>query len=418
MAKKISQILVFTMILISLCLGSAYSADEYKYAKLTETLLNQDPDPVEPGDYVELRFKIEKEGNNILENIKYELIPKYPFSFDSSDTPIKELGDWVGNSEDKEFYILYYKLYVDDNAVEDIYNLTLKQTSTTNSAVKEIDVPIRVGESLKPNLVTGSVKTSPAKLIADYDEASIEVEITNVGDDKAQQVIATLNIPEGFEESFGYSNIVTLGTINAGETKTAKFYLDVNEGVLKGKYNSQIELKYKEDNNDLKDDWLSKNINFDISVFGRPEYKVLDTQVSEVHKGDKGQIKISIKNIGSKESDSTAIQIFKDSTQPFEFDDKSDFIGKMDVNSEGEAIFTFNVKEDAEAKEYKLKMQIRSVVDDDVLVQDESISVNVLNGEKNSSPIGSYILYAFLAIIILLIGFFVGKKSSNNKIKN
>jgi hypothetical protein len=397
-------------------ISSTTFAEDFSYSKLTETLLNQDPDPAQPGDYVELRFKIEKEGNEELKDIEYELVPEYPFSFDSSDKAIKNLGDWVGNSDDKEYYILYYKLKVDEGALEGVYELKMYQTSSNLVVTKEIEFDIRVDEDKSPNLIIGKVETSPNKLIANYDEGLIKLEIVNIGDEAAEQVILDLSIPEGFEESFGYSTRANLGTIDAGASKIAEFYLDTNEGLVKGNKLAKLNIQYKESDEKQQDEIKTQVKDFNIAIFARPEYKILEFVAPELVPGKKADLHLKIQNIGSGDSDSTSIQIFKDSSQPFDFADKSDFIGKMNVNDEGEVIFNIEVDEDAQAKEYKLKLQIRSVVNGDVLTEDETISIMV-NDISTANPGESLTLRIALYAIFLVIGLIVGYRYGLKKSK-
>jgi len=416
MEKKKNTIknIVLMFMLFSVMLVSANAVEQFKYSKLSETLLNQDPDPVEPGEYVELRFKVEKQGNEELKDIQYELVPEYPFSFDGSDTPIKKLGDWIGTSDEKEYYSLYYKLKVDKDALEGTYEVKLYQSSAANPNNKEVEFDIRVGESEEANLLIGQVKTNPAKLIADYDEGLIKVEVVNVGDGKAEEAIIELNLPEGFEESFGYSTRVNLGTIEAGSSKTAEFYVDTIEGLTKGNHKATLNIQYKEDEDKVEDEVKTIEQDFDISVFGRPEYKIVDTQIDLLSPGKDGKIRFKINNIGSRESDSTSVQIFKDSSQPFDFPEKSNFIGKMDVNNNGEVVFDVETDADAEAKEYKLKIQIRSIVDGDVLTEDETISV-VVDSAPKAKPGESLTMRFGIYGIMILVGLGIGLKAGKGK---
>lgn len=411
--------LLFLLTVIVGMFGSVFSADVFDTPTLTETLLNQDPDPVEPGEYVELRFKIEKKGNSVLEDIEYELMPEYPFSFDGSDTPVKELNDWVGNSEDDEFYVLYYKLKVDEDALEGVYELSLIQRQSNVNIEREIDFDIRVDEKKSPELMIGNVATSPSKLIADFDEGTLNVELVNVGDESAEQVIVDLELPEGFKESFGYSTRSNIGTVEDGQSKTATFYIDTLESLDKGNHEAKIVIKYKEANEDADKKYKILELPFDIKVFGRPEYELVDVNISKLTAGSTGKISLKVKNIGSRESDSTSIQVFKDSSQPFDFTDKSDFIGKVNVNDVGESVFEVEIDEDAIAKEYRLKLQIRSVVDNDVLVEDETIVLRI-DEIVRESPAESALMRFAIYGVFLVIGVFLGMRinSRNAKAKN
>lgn len=415
--KFMKKILMMFMFMMSLS-AVAVAADVSDYAKLTETLMNQDPDPAEPGEYVELRFKIEKQGNELISDITYELIPSYPFSFDSSDTSVKKLNDWIGNSDEEEFYMLYYKLKVDEDALEDDYEITLRQTSSDSQIVRDTDFDIRVGESKLPELVVGDVQTAPAKLIADYDEASVTVEFVNNGEGDAKQVIAEMKLPERFEESFGYSTRKNLGTIAKGENKKVTFYFDTLEGLTKGQHKTTIEVLYKEDTANANDETKVVQIPFDIDVFGRPSYDIEVLSVDDLKAGDtKKSFKVKVKNVGSFESESTSVQVFKDSSQPFSFDDKSDFLGKLNVGEELQSVFVFDVDSDAVAKDYKLKLQIRSVVEGNVLVEEESIVLPV--SAVKQSPVAENPLFRFLFYAVFLVmGVFIGMRIVNSKHSN
>src|SRR3989344_3612728 len=64
-------------------LVAAQSATGMKFrggATLTVTFLSQDPDPVEPGSYVDLRWKVENLGTQELQDVQFVLDVDYPFS--------------------------------------------------------------------------------------------------------------------------------------------------------------------------------------------------------------------------------------------------------------------------------------------------------------------------------------------------
>ena len=99
--------------------GAVVIRDEVTYGLLDPdtNMVNQVPDPVEPGGYVEVRFKVENIGAETVENLVFELLPQYPFSLDRGSKAVKMVGDIVYQAGD-EAYILYYKLRVDKDAIE------------------------------------------------------------------------------------------------------------------------------------------------------------------------------------------------------------------------------------------------------------------------------------------------------------
>lgn len=405
--KKLMIYLVALLALLSLV-----HADSAVEDGLIETLLNQDPDPAQAGEFVELRFKVEKEGNAEFKDVRYELELEHPFSLAQSDTGVRRLGD-ITATQDDEHYTLFYKLFVAEDAIEDTYELSLRQTSSNRAISRVIDFDVRVGENEEVELLVGEVSTEPRKLIADFDEATLSVELVNLGNRDAEQVIVELELPEGFESSFGYATRDNLGTIESGSSKTAQFTLDTLEKIRKGAYPTSLLLTYKEEDDD-ENRVFTEELDFNIEVFGRPQYNIQNVSVSELQAGGSGEIRLNFKNTGSLKSDTTSVQVFKDSSQPFEFADKSVFIGSLDIGEKGEAVYLLDVKADALAQEYRFKLQFRSVVDNDILIEEKTISVTV-NPLEKSSPLSSPLVLFLVGIAVLAgVGYFgykQGKKS-------
>ena len=61
--------------------------------RMRVSLINQDPDPVAPGSYIELRWKIDNLGSTKAKDVTFELIEEYPFSITPGSSALQELGD-------------------------------------------------------------------------------------------------------------------------------------------------------------------------------------------------------------------------------------------------------------------------------------------------------------------------------------
>ena len=77
--KKISSILVL-FLFISMTFGQTAMAMSNSDRGLIVDLLNQNPDPVKPGDVLEVRFSIQNTRSSATENVIVEIVTKYPFS--------------------------------------------------------------------------------------------------------------------------------------------------------------------------------------------------------------------------------------------------------------------------------------------------------------------------------------------------
>ncbi len=399
--------------MVALSAAPAVHATE-KYAFLDIKLLNQNPDPAEPGNYVELRWKIEKRGSEEYRDLEFLLEPEYPFFFDARDKPERMLGDWTGYSEDEEFFTLFYELRVDEDALEGTYAVTLKYRDSNNPTWKEEEFDVRVGDPMDPEFVLGTLATSPRKLVSDTDEAEIHVELENIGDGNARNAKAEIVLPEGFTPSYVYADRDNLGTVQAGGSKTAVFYADIAEGVQAGVYETSLNVSYLEEDDD--NEYRSIVLPIDIHVMDRPLFDIADVSMipETVRPGQSAEVTLVIKNVGTKEAESVSLRAFKESSQPFEFDEKSDFVGKLEPDDEGEALLKFTVDDDAGAKKYIVDLEIRSIDNDEVVIQDKSMTIEVLADNRN--PLVK-VLLSPLGIVIILggIGFFVWKKLTAKK---
>src|SRR3989338_8253475 len=151
-------VMIFAVFIFSTSVSSAllhgfpYSAD------IGITLLNQDPDPVEPGKYVDIRFMLENYGESAAQNITLVVIPKYPFSLDDESSAEQTVGRLGGMQMSKESTIVKYKLRVDKNALDGVYPIKLKFKTSNEKGFVEIEN------------INISVKTRNLRLLIDSTE--------------------------------------------------------------------------------------------------------------------------------------------------------------------------------------------------------------------------------------------------------
>lgn len=391
--------IILILLLLSIQLGYALETDN---AFIQINMLNQDPDPANPGDYLELRFKVTKYGNNVIDDLTFELDPKYPFYFDEIDTPIKSVGKWGGFSEQDEFYTLYYKIKVDKNALEGTYDLDLyNYEGNQNSKVKST-YEIRIGENQDPNLVLGKVTSTPIKLLSDTTQNRINLEILNIGNNKAQQVLTELILPEGFESSYSFSTQDNLGNIESNSQKTSIFYLDIKDTVKPGQNQATLKVSYKkQDSNELKT--IEMPISLDIKSQPLFELENINFNTKQIFPGQTVKVTFDIKNIGENTIESVSLRAFKETSQPIEFSEKSDFLGTLRQDEQGQGVIVFDVDDNAETKKYIVDLEIRSIYNDEVFIQEEQMSFFVSQKEKSFDTKNIITIVLGLLVVLLFI---------------
>ncbi len=357
------------ILMLALCIATVSGIG----SQVDLTLMRTDPDPVSAGTYFDIIIKLENTGTREAKNVSVMVLPEYPFSLGPREDAKKEYG----TLEIMSPITVRYTLYVDESAVDGQNKLAIAYTTQSGMTVTK-DIMIDI-ESKKISLYIGGLETDPAKLTSDTDSAKFTVEIQNVGEADAQMVSSELILPDGFSPSTSYSNRYMPGTISHDSGKSAVYYIDIDKSVQEGLYPAKILLRYK-DSTGSRSEYKEKTLELDIPVMGRPDFEITDVSTSplKIAPGDENvELKLKIKNTGSKKGESVSVRIFKKSEQPVDFDEKSDYIGTLDVGEEGYAVLKLSVDESAALKTYLLDAEIRTVYENSVLVYDRTVPLSV-----------------------------------------
>lgn len=114
--------------------------------------------------------------------------------------------------------------------------------------------------------------------------------------------------------------------------------------------------------------------------------------------GSKADVLIKVKNTGSEKAEAVSLRVFKDTSQPFEFSEKSDFIGKLEPNESGEAVIRFTVDTKAPAKKYLIDVELRGIDEkENVMIFRRTVPLSV------SMETGGFPL-KFVGLIIAILG--------------
>ncbi len=384
-------------------------------SRIQVNFMSQDPDPADAGKDVELRWQVVNTLAGTAENLRFHLDAEYPFLFEAGDSQDKDLGASAGTNDDKIFYVLHYKLRVADNAVKGKYNVTLSWK--TNEGWTAKDFPIYI-DPKRADFVVGALLTSPEKLIADTPEAKLSVDIANIGDGNAENVKVKLLLPElpvdeGFNASYAYSDEDSPGTIKKDNSKTANFYVDVGKNIKDGEYSAKLKITYK-DENDANNTYRTKTLDLKIPIKPAP-YLIVEsvkTTPETLVPGSKTEIRITVKNTGNKKAESVSLRVFKDASQPFEFSEKSDFVGKLEPGESGDAVLKVTVDKNAAGKKYLLDVELRGIDEkNNVVIFRRTVPITIDSG-KQASPLNGVGVFGGLAAVVgaVAAGYYLKRK--------
>lgn len=415
--RLLTQVIVsgIVLVIIAMLAASVIGAPltGVQGSRVQVNFMSQDPDPADAGNDLDLRWQVVNTVTGSVDYLNFRLDAGYPFLFEAGDSQFKELGASAGTYEDKTFYILHYKLRVADNAVKGTYNVTLNWNYGSGWVKKEFPIYI---DPKRADFVVGALSTSPEKLIADTDNAKLSVGIDNIGKGNAENVKVKLLMPEGFRASYSYSDEDSLGIIEKGASKQAVFYVDIDDKTRAGEYEASLEISYK-DENDAASQYRTKKIGLKIPVKPAP-YLVIESVTPNpgiIVPGNVVTAIVKVKNTGNEKAESVSLRVFKDAAQPFDFIEKSDFVGKLESGDSGEAAIKFTVEKNAVPKKYLVDVELRGIDNkENVVIFRSTIQVDVQES-SGVFPFKTVGILGVLAVLGVAAGSTYYRKNRMNK---
>jgi hypothetical protein len=187
-----------------------------------------------------LKALIANTGNGAASDIQLQLVLKPPFSASSSGSD----RIYVGNIPPGQIGEADFIIDVASNAQFGQYAVILGEQSAGN-IIPIGEISLYINEKVKFQIVS----VTPNTVSAGDSGRVIQVALKNTGSVKADSVRVELMVGNFFTGTL----TDFLGTMQAGETKTAFFTVDIDSKAQPGSYNLDLRLDWTQDNNALDD---------------------------------------------------------------------------------------------------------------------------------------------------------------------
>src|SRR3989344_8537201 len=235
-----------------------------------------------------------------------------------------------------------------------------------------------------------STATSPAAVRPGDDFVEITTYIENSGSKSAKSIEAKLSVPDKLEHSYSDNNRKWIGMLSPNESKQISFFVNIDENADSKKYTLDLDLNYE----DIDNNKNAKEVSFPLLVKEKPNIEVVDVKGTGLA-GSGITLEVILKNTGTEDAEAVDARIIKQSSQPFSFDLRSNYVGELQVGETGKAAFTIKIDKDAEQKEHNLKLLIRAKGDSDkgdnnIYTFNRRASVKV-DGKKVNPVVGMFI---------------------------
>jgi hypothetical protein len=209
MKKSVLVSIGFLMLLISSVLISAEAC------QLQVSLLNQDPYPAIPGEYVEVVFQVEGVENSECGAISFELLEKYPIEFDPGQDTTKTITGGTFVKDYTNYLMVPYKVRVRNDALDGNTPIEVSYSYEMGGQ--------RTYESKQVNLKIEDVRADFEVFVKDYDATTktISFEILNTAKNDIQAL--TVEVPSQESIKISGANKDIVGDLDSNEYTSADF---------------------------------------------------------------------------------------------------------------------------------------------------------------------------------------------------
>jgi hypothetical protein len=190
---------------------------------LDVTLINQDPYPAVPGDYVNLVFQITGVENPECGKVSFELLEKYPISFDPSESNKIQINSGTYQKDYSSYLIASFKVRLDEHALDGankIETLYGRQDLTSSHQIKNFNLEV---QDTHADFEIHIDKYSPTT-------KELTVEILNIA--KIDVEALTVEIPKQPNADVRGTNRIVVGNLDSNEYTTADFKADLTDGEI------------------------------------------------------------------------------------------------------------------------------------------------------------------------------------------
>lgn len=286
--RLISLLLVILLFLFSIPLVHADTTTSAIGNVLTITMLNQEPDPVRPGQYVIARFRIENKGiqGGLLQT---ELLADSPVKI--LDSKIKQLGSLRGASG-TDAVAIEWKLRIDDNAAAGDIPLKVRYWIDDSAAIIATGFTIHVRPATA-TLRVEHVDLTPAQF-SPGNSGIVNITLLNSGTSTVRNVRIALDLTNTPYVPLYTSSDSYINVLETGMAATTQLALQVQPDAKAKPYRIPATLSFEDQSGTL----YSTNTSIGIPVGGLPNIQVFLQSTDVITADSTGRVVLQVVNTG------------------------------------------------------------------------------------------------------------------------
>mgnify|MGYP001561550197 CR=1 FL=1 len=367
--KKIMMSIIVCFI-VSLFLVSVYAQSSAERitrgANIRINFVNQEPDPVEAGGNVDVRFKVENIGGDEAKDVEFEIVPEFPFSLEPGEDGHTDLGTLQSRQVGDEGAIIKYGLLVDENAVEAEKILKIRYRSNKEAwvTVENFTIDIRTRDAI---LAIDSVATDK-KSLEPGTTNRLTLTLSNQGDSVLRNIEVKLDLENTQLVPIGSGNEKNIYQISARSKQDIVFTLLVDPEAESGIAKVPVKLSY----NDQVGTRFIRNNTIGLIVGAEPDLSITLDESTIYQPGQSGEVTVKVVNKGVSNIKFTNVKLLgADYIRPLsnteiylgniDSDDFESATFKVFVDSNGNGALTLPIQldyKDANNNEFSKKIDL------------------------------------------------------------
>lgn len=380
--------------------------------ELSVTLLSQEPDPVEPGQIVKVKFKIENAGKETDQDVYVKIVPRFPFTI-YNDEEIKKIGKLKAAATGADAAVVEFRLKVDPEAVEEDTELELQLqmgAAAISYTADQFLINIQTHDAV---LDITSVTLDPEQ-IAPGETAVVSIMVKNLADSLLKDIKFKLELGDSSLPLAPYqsSSERRIAQLETNFQNSLNFGLIASPEAQPGLYKIPVNITYSDEqgNSYRLEDVLA------VTIGETPKLRLYIKKSTVQQAGKAGKITFEIANAGS--SDLKFVEMILQPSEDYDLVSTTNYYYLGDIDSDDTESEEVDVYVHGWQDELTIPVQLKYAdANNKPFQQQFELKLQLYSGSKlkkfgviPSSSTGFFILL----IILIVGGIFIYRKYKKN----
>lgn len=412
--NKIKKLMLVSILALIASFTAVFSA-----SGLNVVLSNQNPDPVSPGNIVELNVKVSNPTDRQTGLIEVEFIENEYFKIVEGQEKIRALGimpPFSSFASSTSYGIAKFQVKVSDETPIGTFPVRIKVSDPDGESFYDFDVSV-LEENPKVEVKNINIETTEAGR-----SSQLSMEIENLNSIELQNVVITLNLDQVEDKILSTtsgSNQKIIRFLGSQESATVQFDLSVSPDALSKPYLLPATIEYE----DTLENVYTEMVMGSVRVYSEPMVVVkLDSQ--EKFSTGRGKVTLSISNPGTSTVKGTQIEVMPSEDYSVL---EGDFQYVGDLNPDDfQTVQIDSFVSNPQGATLKVKLTYldsynnknEEIIDVPLKIYNQmKLQEYGIQKANDGSGSSTLIVYGIIAVLFFVIGMFFGKRRAKKKSK-